>query len=78
MAINIKPNIEEEVKKAQAELDKVENFKSNLNYKIKKYKKGDTMHMKYLFYFLLGLWSLTFIMILIFLPFLIFVKWFFS
>ena len=78
MALTIKPNIEEEVKRAQKELDEAENFKDSLENQLTKYRKGDYSNMKYLLYFILSLWGISLIMILIFLPFMIFVKWFFS
>lgn len=78
MAIRIQPDIEEEVKKAQAELDDIENFKDQLENTITKYRKGDYSKMKYLLFFIASVWGISIIMILVFLPFMVFVKWFFS
>ena len=71
----IKPDIEKEVKNAQAELDRAEKFKETLDKTITKYKKGDDSIMRYVLYFIFGSWAVIILFGIITLPFWLFISW---
>ena len=71
----IKPDIEKEVKNAQAELDRAEKFKETLDKTITKYKKGDVSIMRYVLYFIFGSWAVIILFGIITLPFWLFLSW---
>jgi len=75
----IKPDIEEEAKILQKQLDDIDEIElcvDEIQSKLTTYKEQSTM--KYFIYALLGIWGMSIVLIITLLPFMIFIKWFFN